>query len=215
MRAALLLLTVAACTTTAADRPDATPLPPDAGGQADGKDASCADEFGDALTSAFGRIDGTVVAIVEPGNERCTAPNSDHVVVQVEVDDAVYRMVVNVQSDSGDPEIRVLDTDAALPSPAFAEGWHPGLTLDYVTDLGVHSTDAWDSLALAEAAAWVASDIEVGTPISVYASSSGGTYAGSAHLIHRNGDGDDGAIVLDPTGATPRWLLFRFSDQTF
>ena len=32
-----------------------------------GKDRDCADTFGDVLTDSFGRVDGTVVAIVEPG----------------------------------------------------------------------------------------------------------------------------------------------------
>ena len=116
-----------------------------------GKDRDCADTFGDVLTDSFGRVDGTVVAIVEPGNTRCVAPNSDHVIVQVELDGAVYRMVANVQSDGVDPEIRVRAIDAALPAPAFAEGWHTGVAFDYATDLATHSTDAWDSLALADA----------------------------------------------------------------
>jgi len=127
-----------------------------------------------------------VIAIVEPGNTRCVAPNSDHVIVQVELGGAVYRMVVNVQSDGNDPEIRVREVDAALPAPAFAEGWHPGLSLDYATDLDAHSTDAWESQPLAEASAWVADAITIGAP-----------------------------IVLDPTSIAPRWLLFRCSDQTF
>jgi len=33
---------------------------------------------------------------------------------------------------------------------------------------------------------------------------------GGGHLIHRNGHGHDGAIVIDPLSAKPRFLLFRF-----
>ena len=66
-----------------------------------GKDAACASSFGDALTAAFGRVDGTVVAVVAPGTERCAMPNRDHVIVQVEFGGAVYRMVVNVLSNGG------------------------------------------------------------------------------------------------------------------
>jgi hypothetical protein len=47
-----------------------------------GKDAACASSFGDALTAAFGRVDGTVVAVVAPGTERCAMPNRDHVIVR-------------------------------------------------------------------------------------------------------------------------------------
>ena len=180
-----------------------------------GKDAMCAATFGNGLTNAFGRVDGTVVAVVQPGNERCAMPNRDHVIVQVELDGAVYRMVVNVLSNGADPDIRVRALNAPLPAPAFAPGWHPGLTLDYPADLSVHSGTGWDALDLAEATAWIAEPIEVGVSIAVYATSSGGTNAASAHLIHRNGSNHDGAIVLDPTGASPRWLLFSFADQTF
>src|SRR5436305_1469514 len=48
-------------------------------------------------------------------------------------------------------------------------------------------------------------------PVSVFASTSGGD---SAHLVHRNLTDQDGAIVVDPTGA-PLYLLFAFADQSF
>ncbi len=206
-------LFLASCTTTAPSIPDASP---DAStGQTDGKDADCAATFGDALTNDFGRVDGTVVAIVEPGNTRCAMPNSDHVIVQVEMLGDVYRMVVNVQSDQLPPEIWMLPvTGIPLPAPAFEEGWHTGLALDYPADLDVHSDDAFAATDLEDAVTTIADAIEVGAPISVYGSSSGGNYAGSAHLIHRNGGGEDGALVIDPTGE-PTWLLFRFDEQTF
>jgi hypothetical protein len=36
------------------------------------------------------------------------------------------------------------------------------------------------------------------------------------HDVHyENGKGNDGAIVLDPTSATPMVMFFRFQDQTF
>ncbi|HVV83641.1 MAG TPA: hypothetical protein VHE35_11260 [Kofleriaceae bacterium] len=196
---------------------DAAPdAPADAAPDAGGKDANCASTFGTALTNAFGRVDGTVVAVVEPGNERCALPNSDHVVVQLAFGGDVYRMVVNVKSDIGDPDIKVQTVQAPLLAPAFAPGWHPGLSVDYPREFSVHSGDAaWQSLDLAAASTWVSDPIEIGAPISVYATSSGGTTAGSAHLVHRNGQNHDGAIVIDPTGASPRWLLFSFADQTF
>ncbi len=180
------------------------------------QDANCASTFGDVLTDAFGRVDGTVVAIVAPGNTRCAKPNSDHVIVQVELDHAVYRMVVNVLSSGEDSRIQVLQTESPLPAPAFAEGWHTGLSLDYPTDLGISSTDsAWESLEMEAAAARISDAIVVGDPIAVYATSSGGSYADSTNLIHRNGDGRDGALVLNPTAASSTWLLFRFADQEF
>lgn len=218
-----LLIWLAACdgaTAPPGDTIDATApdaLAEDAALVTDGgKDAACAATFGNALTNAFGRVDGTVLAIVEPGNTRCALPNSDHVIVQVTMNGAAYRMVVNVESSGTDPNIRIQSLDAPLPQPAFAEGWHPALTLDYATGLGVHSSDAaWQSHPLAAASARISDAITVGQPISIYATSSGGTRADSAHLIHRNGSSHDGAIVVDPTGPTPHWLLFSFANQTF
>lgn len=203
---------VAACGDSSSDSPDAAV---DASSADAGKEAACASTFGAALTNAFGRVDGTVIAVVAPGIQSCAMPNSDHLVVQVEFGGDVYRMVVNVQSNGADPDIRLRSLTAPLPAPAFAPGWHPGLTLDYADDLGVHSGTGWDARPLADAAAEVAAAIDVGTPISVYATSSGGTYAHSAHLVHRNGGAHDGALVIDPTGANPTWHLFSFADQTF
>lgn len=214
-RARLLVVTlalIAACGSSSSEAPDAAA---DATAIDAGKEAGCASTFGAALTNAFGRIDGTVTAVVAPGIQSCAMPNSDHLVVQVEFGGDVYRMVVNVESNGADPKIRLRTFTGALPAPAFAPGWHPGLTLDYANDLGVHSGTGWDALALADAAARVAAPIEIGAPIAVYATSSGGTYAHSAHLVHRNGGGHDGALVIDPMGASPTWYLFAFADQTF
>ena len=205
MRLALLFL--AACSAA----PSTTDAAPDAG-----KDATCASTFGNVLTSAFGRVDGTVIAVVPPGDKQCAQINSDHLVVQVSLKGAVYRMVVNVLSTGTDPDIRIRTLDAPLPAPAFAEGWHPGLALDYPTDLQVHSADpTWTPRSLADATVQISDAIALGAPISIYATSTGGTHADSTHLIHRHAAHDDGALILDPTSAHPRWLLFSFADQTF
>lgn len=226
MRSALALsvLLTSACGTVAqvdagADPLDAGQEVPDAGAEDAGaidaghKADHCASQFGALFTNAFGRADGTVVAVVPPAWQ-CPLPNGDHVVIQVSIDGGVQRLVVNVQSSFGDPNIRFRTLSAPLPAPAFEEGWHPGLALDYPT-LGLHSDAGWEALTLEQAATRVYDAITVGAPLSVYASSSGGTYAASAHKIHRNGQQDDGAIVVNPTGAQPTWLLFHFANQTF
>lgn len=176
-----------------------------------GKAASCADTFGDALTDDFGRLDGTVLAVVKPTDVDCALPNSDHLIVQVTMNGAAYRMVVNIQSDFADPEVQYLAIAHALPAPAWSEGWHPGIHLGYATDFGVHS-DEFVPHPLAELADIVTDEITIGQKISVYATSSGGA---SAHKVHRNNGVLDGAIVLDPEAAEPRVLLFHFSDQVF
>ena len=175
----------------------------------------CAATFGNALTAGFGRADGIVYAVQKPSDKACVMPNSDHVIVQVLINSAVYRMVVNVQSDRAgvDPKIRVATLPHALPAPAFAEGWHLGAPLDYVTSLGAHSDASFTALTLDEAVTRIAAEVKVGDPIAVYAESGAGR-PDSTHLVHRNKSNQDGAIVVSPTTA-PKFLMFHFENQTF
>lgn len=175
----------------------------------------CADTFGSALTAGFGRIDGTIYAVQKPSDTTCTFPNSDHVVLQVLMNSAVYRLVVNVQSDraGADPKIRIATLSHALPEPPFAEGWHIPAPLDYVTTLGAHADATFTSLTLDEATTKIVSELKVGDPVSIYGTSGAGRPE-SAHLIHRNAADQDGAIVVSPT-TSPRFLLFHFDNQTF
>lgn len=188
----------------ATDAPTTTPKPT----------GQCAQTFGTALTPGFGRIDGIVYAVQKPSDTSCPLPNSDHVIVQVLMNGAVYRMVVNVQSDraGADPKIRVGAKAHPLPAPAFAEGWHLDAPLDYVTTLDAHAGATFTPMTLEEAVDEVASELKIGDPVSVYAENGGQT--GSAHLIHRNKANRDGAIVVTPT-TTPRFLMFHFANQTF
>ncbi|MBL9039240.1 MAG: hypothetical protein JNG84_12040 [Archangium sp.] len=119
-----------------------------------------------------------------------------------------------MKSDFGDPRIWMQRATKPLPAPAYASGWHPGMTLDYVA-LGLSSDAGWELVDLDGATERILDAVHVGAEVSVYATSSGGSYAGSAHKIHRNGRGDDGAIVVNPLGAAPQWLFFRFDNQTF
>lgn len=175
----------------------------------------CATTFGSALTEGFGRIDGTVYAVQKPSDATCTFPNSDHVILQVLMNGAVYRLVVNVQSDRAgtDPKILVATLPHALPAPVFGEGWHAGAPLDYVTSLGAHSDASFTALTLDDAVTKIVTDVKVGDPIAVYGTSGAGRPE-SAHLIHRSSANADGAIVVSPT-TSPQFLLFHFDNQTF
>lgn len=188
----------------------------DAGTVVVSKAAHCASVFGTSLTTAFGRFDGVVTAVVTPADTQCPLPNGDHVVVQVSSEDGgIYRMVVNVQSDFGDPEVRFAAIAAPLRGGFWDAGWHPGLTLDYPSDLQMHPDAGFIPISMGQLILRVADEITVGQRISVFADSSGGTYSDSAHKIHRNGGGHDGALVLNPDAASSRWLLFHFANQTF
>jgi hypothetical protein len=176
------------------------------------KAAACVDAFGESLPNGYGRLDGTVIAVLAPG-EQCPMPNNDHVIVEVMASGAVYRVVVNVLSTSADPDVRFGTLDHALPAPAWADGFHTGVTLDYVTDLGLHAGVAPFAVTpMATLAPLVVSKIDVGTKITAFAQGTTGT---SVHNVHRYGGGKDGALVLDPTGPNPHWLVFHFQNQSF
>jgi hypothetical protein len=191
---------------------------PDAATQADAATDSgaitgvCADTFGNSLTAGFGRIDGVVYAVQKPSDKQCTMPNDDHVIVQVLMNGAVYRLVTNVQSTSGDPKVRFTTLAHALPAPVWTEGWHEGVTLDYPTDLGAHNAD-FTPYVMNDLVGKIAAEVHVGAKVSIYGESGDGRPE-SAHNIHRTSNGHDGAIVVDPTGS-PEFLLFHFDEQVF
>ena len=176
------------------------------------KAAPCATTFGDSLTNAFGRFDGVVLAIVPPDDQACTLPNSTHLVIQLTANGVAYRMVVDVLSSSGNPEVSFDELDAPLAAGPWAQGWHPGVTLDYVGTFSLHST-AFTAMMENDLVAKISSEIELGAHLSVFATVDG--EPNSAHLVHRNATNADGAIVVGPDSAKPHYMLMRFSDQTF
>lgn len=179
------------------------------------KAKDCASTFGTALTNAFGRVDGTVLAVVKPTDTQCPMPNDDHVILEVTMQGAVYRMVINVLSTGADPDVRFRELDHAMVGAPWSEGWHTDAALDYAGDLGLHSaigqSGDFEPVTFAKLPDRIADDIELGEKVSVFCTSSGGA---SSHLIHRNGQKHDGAIVLHPD-TNPRWLVFHFADQSF
>lgn len=208
------LVLLAACGASRA-APDATPVdasPPDS--DPGPKSGACASTFGAELTSAFGRLDGTILAVVPPTNTTCAQINGTHLTLQLTMHGAAYRMVVNVLSTSADLRVFIDELDAPLVGGPWAEGWHTGIPLDYPTALGVAST-AFTPHDEAETVQLLTDRLELGAHVSVFATSSGGSKADSAHLVHRHANHDDGAIVLDADTATPHYILFHFADQTF
>lgn len=175
----------------------------------------CADTFGDALSAGFGRIDGILHAVVAPEDTKCALPNNDHIVLQVLMNKKVYRLVASLGSTRAgvDPRMRFASLNAPLPSPAWAEGWHLGVAIDYPSTLMLH-TDAFTPYEQPALVTALLGELKIGEQVSVYATSGQGRPE-SAHLIHRNGGNADGAIVLHPTTATPRFLVFHFDGQAF
>jgi hypothetical protein len=173
--------------------------------------AGCVGTFGEALTDDYGRIDGTVVALVKPSDRQCPTVNDDHAILEVEMEGAVYRMVINVGAP-GEPAIRYASVARDMPNPAFEEGWHLGVQLDYVVSFDVHAEEDFEQVEPVTLAQRISDELVIGEKVSVYTTSSGGA---SAHLIHRNSGYRDGAIFLQPGGPNPRALLFHFEGQSF
>jgi hypothetical protein len=171
----------------------------------------CTSQYGTGLTTAHGRLDGFLVAMVEPGHGGCNA-DSNHLHLQVQMQGAVYDVAVNVNSDqsTSDPTVYLKEWDGTLPDGAWAEGWHPDFALDYTT-LGLSSTD-FTSTPLAPLAQLLTDGLGQVNHISVFATGYG---PDGLHLVHRQGSGRDGAIVVRPLDDTPHFYFFHFATQTF
>lgn len=191
------------------DAPVAIDAPPDADLT---KAANCTGDFGTGLPPGFGRIDGTVLAVVPPGDEDCPAPNATHMILEIQKSDGVFRMVVDVLSNQGSPDVLLDEVDAPLAGDAWSDGWHTGQALDYATTLNVHSP-AFVATPQRQLVDKITAEIEVGARISVFATV-GSSEPDSAHLVHRNDPNEDGAIVIHPDTA-PHYILLRFDEQLF
>lgn len=192
-----------------------TPPQPDAGiGTA--KAAACAQQFGNGLTDVFGRLDGTVSAVVEPSDTQCPSATKDAVVVEVTMTGTVYKVVIDVnnpQSPTSNTDLFFKQlTHANLAS--WAEGWHPGGALDYAAQLGIHSSDAdWVDYTPANLIKKLDDAVPLNTKVSVYGSNAGGDET-TIHLMRYQGGQNDGALLLDPGGANT-WLVLHVDGQVF
>jgi hypothetical protein len=170
----------------------------------------CTSSFGSAMTATFGRLDGFLVSIVNPGTSGC-ASDATHVHLQVRVNGAIENIAVNVQSNSGNPDVDFLTLNAPLQNGAWLEGWHPNQVFDFVTNLGVHS-GSFTEMTPSQLISLVNADLTTVNHISIFTT---GFDATGGHLIHRNPTNHDGALVLNPLSSNPQYLLFHFTTQTF
>jgi hypothetical protein len=168
----------------------------------------CTNQLGNAMTSAFGRLDGYLVAIVPPGGGSCGA-DSSHIHLQVQANGAVYDFAVNVGAP-GMEDVHTTTREVTMPGAAWTEGWHPGAIDDYIA-LGVHSPD----LVLetrAQLTSEVTADLASANHISVFATGYGPS---GGHLVHRNNSGRDGLVVTQPLSNPSHARMFSFSNQVF
>ena len=168
--------------------------------------ADCTSSFGSGLTGAsHGRLDGTLIAIVAPdGTHQCNA-DSDHLHLQIRMSGSTYDIAINVAG------VDVAEKDAPLLDGAWSEGWHPGAALDYPTSLGLHASD-FTSIDETPLLQHLEAALATVNHISVFATKYN---SGGAHLVHRNGNGNDGALVLRPLAGPAHYIVFHFPNQTF
>lgn len=172
---------------------------------------NCTSNFGNALTTSFGRLDGFLVAIVPPQTGACNA-DRQHVHLQIKMNGDIYDVAVDVTAASGPDDVHTLTMDHAPLGAPWSEGWHTGVSLDYTqAPLDVHSTDL-PLKTKAEMTDELMSDLADVNHISVFAIGYG---PDGVHLVHRNGGLHDGMIVTQPLSNPAHLRLLSFSDQTF
>ncbi|MBL0216545.1 MAG: hypothetical protein IPQ07_22010 [Myxococcales bacterium] len=210
-----LLFLLAACGDSSG-APDAS-LPRDAAADAswvhvdDGTPTrqACTQTLGNALGTAFGRLDGLLVAIVPPGNGGCNA-DANHVHLQVRMNGAIYDIAVDVGGMNGVEDVHTTTRDLVMPGGPWSEGFHPSIPTDYVA-LGVHAA-ALTLESRQVLTSQLMSELATANHVSVYATPYG---PDGAHLVHRNGSGHDGMIVTQPLSTPAHLRMFSFTSQAF
>ncbi|MEO7110579.1 MAG: hypothetical protein ABI183_09090, partial [Polyangiaceae bacterium] len=171
----------------------------------------CVSTFGSAMDNNYGRLDGTLHAIVRPQDQSCAMPNGTHVDLEMDFGGATYRLLIDVQSDTGtDKRVYYMTKNAPLPGDAWSEGWHTSnVSLDYPTTFGVHFAD-FTQYTLADLTNIIVGQLTIGEKLSIYAMG----FGNGGHDIHRNSaKNEDGAVVIGPDTANPQMLLFHFQDD--
>ena len=169
---------------------------------------ACSSTFGSALKGSFGRLDGTIVSIVNPGGSSKCNGDSSHIHLQVLMNDAIYDVAIDVTDGYW------YQADVPLPGTPWKEGYYQD-SLDYVNDLGVHSTDfvkVTESALETDLEQLLASVNHITTYGTIYTGSDSGS---GMHDIHYESTNKDGAVFLQPLSSPAHMILFRFSEDSF
>lgn len=186
-------------------QPDASASPdsaPPSSGDGTPTRQPCTGNFGNALTTTHGRLDGYLVSIVNVGGSSSCNGDSSHVHLQVLMKNSVYDVAVNVDT-------LIAERDIPIPDGVWSEGWHTSDPLDYA-QLGLHSSDFKQPASQSALAQQIESELANVNHISVFATGYGPT---GAHLVHRNGGGNDGAIVAQPLSGQAHLMMFTFTSS--
>jgi hypothetical protein len=184
-------------------------------GDAAPRNATCtptSQQNGTAVNTTHGRLDGTLVFVVPPvGNyDQCNG-DSSHVHLQVEVSGSIYDIAVDIGTAPND-EVGMYKQAITLPDGAWSEGWHGDGALSYKSlDLSSTSFPIESPTAIANVLESLLDDT---SQISIFCT--GYSQDNGCHDVHyEDGTGNDGALVLNPTAASPTVVFFRFSTQSF
>jgi hypothetical protein len=199
---------------------DAKPAGPSEAGEAsgppDGKPSytpACtplSSETGTAIDTSHGRLDGYLTFVLPIGGSEACNGDDSHVHLQITMDGNVYDVAVDTGRFTGD--VLLYETNMPIPDGAWSEGWHGTDALTY-TSLGIHSTQ-FTPEAPAALGTKLQAELAGVNHISVFGT--GYAQGNGCHDVHyEDGNGNDGAIVLEPLSATPHVLFFRFSTDTF
>ena len=167
-------------------------------------------ETGTAINTMHGRLDGYLAFVVPIGGSgKCNGDDS-HLHLQVRMNANIYDVAVDTGQFDGD--VNLYEADMPIPDGAWSEGWHGDDALTY-TSLGIHSGQFTpeEPSALGEK---LLTELAGVNHVSVFGT--GYSSGNGCHDVHyHDGDGQDGALVIEPLSPTPHVLFFRFSTDSF
>jgi hypothetical protein len=168
------------------------------------------EQNGTAIDTKYGRLDGTLRYIIPIGGPSSCNGDTAHVHLQVDVNGDIYDVAIDI-GDSPD-DVGIYETNMPLPDGAWAEGWHGTDQLTY-TALGIHSPQftAEDPASLSSQ---LVAELAQVNHVSIFGT--GYDTDNGCHDVHyENGDGNDGALFIDPLSAQAHGLFFRFKTDSF
>ena len=169
------------------------------------------DETGTAIDTQHGRLDGTLAFVVPIDGDPTCNGDSSHLHLQVRVLGDIYDVAVNTGDFTGD--VNLYEADMPMPDGPWSEGWHGADDLTY-TSLGVHS-DLFTPQAPSELGAKIAAELDGKNHVSIFGTGYSPGNNGCHDIHYYSGNGQDGAIVIDPLSTPAHVLFFRFSDDGF
>ena len=167
-------------------------------------------ETGTAINTTHGRLDGYLAFVVPIGGSGACNGDDSHLHLQVRMDGNIYDVAVDTGQFDGD--VNLYETNMAMPDGAWSEGWHGDDALTYAS-LGIHSGQFTPEVP-ATLGSKLLTELAGVNHISVFGT--GYPSGNGCHDVHyHDGDGQDGALVIEPLSPSPHVLFFRFSTDTF